>query len=211
MKKISLLLLTILSFASNAQEMKYGAKIGLNISSFKGDSDANKTLKGPQIGGILEIKLIEKFYIQPEILFSMQGARMEYGETDQNDYYEERVKAKLNYLNIPVSIKYNVYDKFTLLAGPQIGMLLSAKEEYNYRGSFNGVIESISENSNIKNNLNPIAFSFNLGASYGFLDNFFIDARYNIGLSNISKMEDDFGDTINLKNNVIQFSLGYLF
>jgi opacity protein-like surface antigen len=141
----------------------------------------------------------------------MQGARMEYRETDQNDYNEERAKLKLNYLNIPVSIKYNVYDKLTVLAGPQIGMLLSAKAEYDYRGSFNGVIESISENSNIKNNVYPIAFSFNLGASYGFSDNFFIDARYNIGLSNIFKMEDDFGDTINLKNNVIQFSLGYLF
>ena len=59
-----------------------------------------------------------------------------------------------------------------------------------------------------------LSLSFNVGAAYAITENIFVDARYNLGLSSIAKdFTDEFGDSnsANIKNNVIQFSVGYKF
>jgi len=54
-------------------------------------------------------------------LFSTQGTTIEGYDGDSNN------NVKLNYLNIPVLAKYYITDAFSVEAGPQIGLLLSAK------------------------------------------------------------------------------------
>lgn len=215
MKKIILLMASIFTLISHGQEIKYGAKLGLNISSVSGDVSDAKPLIGVHLGGFAEIAISEKFAIQPELLFSTQGAKTKYSESDVNfGSYSEESKTKLNYLNLPVLAKYYVAEKFALLAGPQFGFLLSAKEDIIVTETFNGVTDSYSESYDAKDFYNSFALSFNIGASYSFTDKIFVDARYNLGLSSISKdFTDEFGDSYsaNIKNNVIQFSVGYKF
>lgn len=214
MKKLLFSAILLATGIVNAQEIKYGAKLGLNISNFSGDVTDYKSLIGAQFGGFAEIKISDKFAFQPELLFSMQGAKSKYTETYLGDTYSEESKTKLNYLNIPVLAKYYIADKFAVLAGPQFGILMSAKEDYDVSETYSGITDSYSESVDVKNFYKSLSLSFNLGASYSFTDNLFVDARYNLGLSSITKnYTDEFGDSYSsdIKNNVIQLSVGYKF
>ncbi|MBP6127860.1 porin family protein [Flavobacterium sp.] len=214
MKKLLFSAILLATGIVNAQEIKYGAKLGLNISNFSGDVTDSKSLIGAQFGGFAEIKISDKFAFQPELLFSMQGAKSKYTETYLGDTYSEESKTKLNYLNIPVLAKYYIADKFAVLAGPQFGILMSAKEDYDVSETYSGITDSYSESVDVKNFYKSLSLSFNLGASYSFTDNLFVDARYNLGLSSITKnYTDEFGDSYSsdIKNNVIQLSVGYKF
>jgi len=193
MKKIILSAIAIMAFAfTNAQSTRFGVKGGLNISSIVGGDvrDAN-ALVGFHVGGLAEIHVVEKFYIQPELLFSTQGSKFDGGFGPDGD-------VKLNYLNIPVLAKYYIVDKkFSVEAGPQLGILLSAKA--------NGY--------DIKDDTKSVDFGFNFGAGYSFTDNLSVGIRYTVGLSPI--WDDNIDDSEDLydsaKNGNLQLSLAYKF
>jgi opacity protein-like surface antigen len=193
MKKIILSAIALMAFAfTNAQETRFGIKGGLNLSTIVGgDVDNTKTLVGFHVGGFAEIHVVEKFFIQPELLYSAQGAKFDGPFGTDGD-------VKLDYLNIPVLGKYYIIDKkFSVEAGPQLGILLSAKG--------NG--------EDIKDFTRSTDFGFNLGAGYNLTDNFSVGLRYTIGLSPISDNDidnsDDYYDSA--KNSNFQISLGYKF
>ncbi len=214
MKKILFSAIVLATTYGNAQEVTFGAKLGLNVSSFSGDVTDSKSLIGAQFGGFAEIKISDKFAVQPELLFSMQGAKSEYTETDLGDSYSEESKTKLNYLNVPLLAKYYIADKFAILGGPQFGILMSAKEDFDVTETISGVTDNYSESADVKDFYKTLSLSFNVGAAYAITENIFVDARYNLGLSSIAKdFTDEFGDSnsANIKNNVIQFSVGYKF
>ena len=191
----------VMAFAfSNAQETRFGVKGGLNISNLGGDVDNNSAIVGFHVGGFAEIKLSEKFAIQPELLFSTQGSKIE----DSGEDYSVEDKLNLSYINLPIMAKFYVAPKFSLEAGPQIGFLVSAKEKYEetYFG------ETISSDEDVKDDFKSIDFGLNLGAGFDFTENFSAGVRYNIGLSNIADAgESDY----KLNNNVISVSVGYKF
>ncbi|MBZ4037679.1 PorT family protein [Flavobacterium sp. 17A] len=193
MKKIILSAIAMMAFAfSNAQETRFGVKGGLNISTVVGgDVDNTKSLIGFHVGGLAEIHIVEKFYIQPELLFSAQGTKVD------SDFGGDAT-LKLNYLNIPVVAKYYIVDKkFNVEAGPQLGVLLSAK----------------AEGEDIKDFTRSVDFGFNIGAGYSFTDNLSVGLRYTIGLSPLSDRDidntDDYYDSA--KNSNLQLSLAYKF
>ena len=95
MKRIFLVAIAVMAFGfTNAQQTRFGIKGGLNITTYSGGDywDAN-SLVGFQIGGFAEIKVIERLAIQPEVLFSTQGASLDSPVGDFDD--------KLNYINVP--------------------------------------------------------------------------------------------------------------
>lgn len=209
MKKIIFVGITVLTFGvSSAQEVNFGVKGGLNVSTLTGDVEEVDAKIGFHVGGFAEIKLSDKFAFQPELLFSTQGAKSEYSESDGTDSYSEKFTLNLNYLNVPLMAKYFATDKLFIEAGPQIGLLLSAKTDYEYTETFQGVTFSESiDGVDVKDDFKSIDFGLNFGLGYEFTENIFAGARYNLGLSNIG--EDTGDDKIN--NGVIQVSLGYKF
>jgi len=138
----------------------------------------------------------DKFSIQPELLYSAQGAKYE------DEVLKETIK--LDYLNLPIMAKFYVADGFSLEAGPQVGFLLSAKGKVEAGG------ESIE--ADIKELFKGIDFGFNFGVGYKLPSGINFGARYNLGLSNIIEPDSEFnvGDVKN-QNGVIQLSLGYFF
>lgn len=163
MKKILLVaVLAVLGFVSgNAQEVKFGAKAGLNFASVRGEnSDVYDTVTAFNLGAVAEIPLSEKISFQPEVLFSGQG--YSFG----NDI------AALNYLNVPLMGKYYVTKGLSLEAGPQVGFLLSAK----------------TDNADVKNLFKKVDFGVNAGLGYKLENGLNFSARYNLGLSNISSV-----------------------
>lgn len=183
----------------NAQEVTYGVKGGLNVAKLIGGEKGFDARGGFHIGGFVEIKISEKFYIQPELLFSQQGTKGTFTEFDGWQIYELEVTAKYDYLNIPIMGKFAVTKEFSLLAGPQIGFLISAKQKVE--------VESTSLEIDVKDGLKKLDLGINFGAGYDFTNNLFAEVRYNLGLREIGKE----AEVLVGKNGVIQISIGYKF
>jgi opacity protein-like surface antigen len=79
----------------NAQEVKIGVKVGMNISSLNGNDNNLDAQDGWVLGGTAEIALTEKFSVQPEFLYSQQGA-----QDRENFLYD------LKYMTMPIIAKY---------------------------------------------------------------------------------------------------------
>lgn len=212
MKRIILTVSAIFAMSLvSAQEIKYGIKAGLNVSTLVGDFESENSLIGLHVGGFAEFKITDKFSVQPEILYSTQGAESEYFVADEfSSTYDER-KIKLGYLNIPVIGKYFIFQGFSVEAGPQIGFLLSAKNEYKFDNFVNERFTGSGE-IDIKDQVKSVDFGFNIGAGYEFTENVFVQARYTLGLSSV--FEDNYSPATNdykAQNSVLQVSFGYKF
>ena len=188
MKKIILTVAAVFAFGfANAQEVKFGAKAGVNFSTFTGDvSDVNGKV-GFQVGAFAEIKVSDKFAVQPELMYSSLGAKFENsGVTLTNT---------VDYIVLPVMAKYYLAEAFSLEAGPQVGFLMSAK------------LSASGNSTDVKEDFNSTDFGFNLGAGYDFTENISAGVRYTLGLSNIAKNNGN--DKI--RNNNFALALAYKF
>ncbi|MES2573566.1 MAG: porin family protein [Bacteroidota bacterium] len=182
MKKIILSAVAVLAFGfANAQDVKFGAKAALNVSNLDGDIDGS-SLIGFQVGGFAEIKFSEKFAIQPELVYSTQGAKTE--------AFGPEVDIKLAYINIPVLAKYYVAKSFSVEAGPQVGFLLSADVD----------------GEDVKDIFSSTDFGIAAGLGYDFTENLSAGVRYYLGLSNALDVSG-----ADSKNSVLAVSVGYKF
>lgn len=187
MKKISLLctLLVICSTLSMAQaQVALGIKGGANIS--KMDLSNADNLVSPHAGAFALFKL-SKIGIQPEILFSKQGAKVNEVDVGEVDF-------KTSYLSIPVMLKLYLVAGLNIQVGPQFGFLTAA--EFN--------------EADAKESLKNSDISANLGLGWDLPFGLTIDARYNIGLSDVNDGLTQLS-TESFKSQVIQVSVGYKF
>ncbi|GAA4037513.1 MAG: hypothetical protein C0525_04035 [Flavobacterium sp.] len=130
MKKIILTMAAVfaVSFA-NAQDkkggssdMKFGVKAGYVNANYGSDANDGDPRSGFYLGGLVDFSVSEKFHVQPELLYTMEGN----GETDFD----------LNFVRIPVMAKYYVADGFNLQAGPQFGFVAGGGAAKDYLKSF---------------------------------------------------------------------------
>jgi hypothetical protein len=185
MKRILLLSTILILGLSNsmiAQNVNFGLKTGFNISNFTGGDAARNNLLGFHVGGFAEIKLNEKFSLQPELLYSTQGS-------EANDL----VEVKVDYLAIPLMVKYYLSENFSIDAGPQASFLLNDKAEF--KDTSIPIVDTDAASFD---------FGLNVGVGYNFSSHLFAQARYNYGITTV-------GDNPDIRNSVFQMSLGYKF
>jgi len=209
MKKVLLIAAVAVFGLSNAQETSFGLKAGANLANIVGDDADGDMRFSFHIGGVAEIPLAQDFFFGPEILYSSQGTKSTDEETFAGVTIKEEIVLKLDYIQIPLMAKYYVADNFSLELGPQIGFLLSAKADFDYTATGQGVDESESESEDIKEFISGFDYGLNIGLGYKLENGLFFQGRYNIGLANINDFEgsDDFKN----QNSVIQFSVGFMF
>ena len=205
MKRIILTAAAVFAFGfANAQEVKFGVKGGLNLANFEGDTDGldMKSRTGFHVGGFVAVKLSDKFTLQPEVLYSVQGAKADNFEYDLNGtVYIADLDYNLSYVNVPLMLKYYAAEKFNIEVGPQVGFLTAAKVK--------ATVNGISAEEDAKEQFESLDFGVNVGAGYDFTENLSAGLRYNLGLSNIAKTEP--GDDSKIRNAVFSVSLGYKF
>lgn len=173
MKKLLFSVLAIGAFTvGNAQEMAFGVKAGVNFSNFSVDEGSTDGRTGFYVGALVDLPISETFHVQPEVLFSQEGAD----------------DASLSYIRIPIMAKYYVMEGLSLLAGPSIAFKVAAENDF---------MDEATKSMDI---------GVGIGAAYEFPMGLFVDARYNLGVSNIS--EFDGGD---IKNTNFQIGIGYRF
>lgn len=188
MKKSIVIVLLLAGTASFAQHFELGVKAGANISNFTGASNAEdlqaKTYVGFHAGAFVSLFLGNNFAIQPEVLFSTQGAKIQQTGMGNTNYM-------LDYINVPVMAKYRFTGGFYIEAGPQIGF--KTHEEYN------GTAQDFAKSTD---------FSIAGGIGYHSPIGLGIGARYTAGLS---KLGDFNAQTTqpDWKNGNIQISLFY--
>jgi hypothetical protein len=182
MMTASMVFVCVMVFAQRSN-VHFGLKAGLNLASLNVENGTDYSAKAfPHVGALAHIHLSPHFALQPEIYFSGQGGKD--GNTSIN----------LAYLDIPLLFQYMTGDGFRLYTGPQLGALLKAKFK-------DGNIEE-----DIKDQLKTADVSWAFGASYLFPGSGFgIDARYNLGLSNINE------PLPNVQNRVFAIGLFYQF
>ncbi|RYY84175.1 MAG: PorT family protein [Chitinophagaceae bacterium] len=185
-KLIAFLFFAGMAGVAGAQLPKLGLKGGLNLANV-GGSTAERSMRLSGHGGVLvHIHLAPQIALQPEVVYSGQGFKA----TNNNVEYT----MALDYLNVPFMLQYMFDNGFRVEAGPQVGVLLSGK------------IKDASGSTDIKTRFKEADFGIGLGANYLSYSGFGIGARYNFGITKITKLAGDEP----LKNRVGQISLFYL-
>lgn len=171
MKNFILIVLTaFLTTSVISQEIDLGLKAGANFASITDASNlltSNRT--GFLIGVFAGVKFSDKLGIQGDLLYSQQGANSDPKDID------------LNYINVPIVLKYYLIQGFNLQAGPQFGFI-------------------------VDDNIEAESFDLAgvLGLGYDFPFGIRIEGRHNFGLTDV--FNSDKG-----KNSVTSIAIGYSF
>ena len=180
MKTKQLFLAVVLIFtaisATLAQNVDYGIKVGGNYSTLSGYQNGEKNyLPGFHAGLIAEVRLSPTFSLQPELLYSLEGARAEFTYSIGEASFSIDQKIKLGYINLPVIMNYYVFPAFSLHAGPQVGYLVSANSEYDLTSKFPGESQvNKSGEEDIKDTFKKASLGLNVGFGYELQNHLFL-------------------------------------
>jgi hypothetical protein len=193
MKKIvlSLAVLVGAATAAQAQNVTFGIKAGVNLANVSGDNtDEFKSIVGANAGIAANFGFSDLLSFQPELLYSMKGAKLEQGS--------DKVESRINYLDVPLLLKLNADGPF-FEAGPQVGFLVSQKTTYDIGG--------MSTSSTSTDGTRKVDLGYVLGVGYQLASGPSLGLRYNGGISDLSDPSTDDKN----RNSVFQIQLGYMF
>ncbi|HEY4336352.1 MAG TPA: porin family protein [Puia sp.] len=191
MKKLALVLFAGISFATAHAQVQFGVKAGANFATQTGsDAGDNKTLFNFNAGAFLKLPVVPGFAVQPELVYSGQGAGY--------DVNGNTINYHANYLNIPILFKWSHRSGPYFETGPQIGFIMSAH------------VKSGGTSVSDKEAYKSSDFAWVFGVGYKIPRSpVGIDLRYNIGLSNVED-RDVTGLNGSIRNDVLQLGLTYV-
>lgn len=166
-----------------------GLKGGYNLAAVQYDGEGETGQRsGFHVGLYGESYITDFAAIQIEVMYSQQGYQI---ESDGGTFTQ-----KLNYINLPLSLKIYPVSTFYLEAGPQIGYAVSHKETYDSNFNLFDTSQQFEPNN--------FDYGVNFGAGFKTEAGVSIGVRYHLGLGDIY-------DDGSPKNRVWQFSLGFGF
>jgi len=185
-KTLFIALAAAASFAVHAQNVDFGLKGGLNLASWTTNSNGAgyQNRLAYHVGGLAQINLTPQIAVQPEVVYSSQGTKYTLGSTEHS--------LALNYINIPVMVQAKIGSGVYAEAGPQIGFLTSVSDK------INSTETNYFTTQDFKNTDVALGFGLGFQGSSGIG----VDARYNLGLTNINNAGSN-----DIKNNVLQIGL----
>ncbi|MCX8523392.1 PorT family protein [Chryseobacterium formosus] len=215
MKKLLLIAsIAVAGITVNAQETRFGVKAGYSLSTIKVDEaqdDLEARSTDPShtfyIGGLVEHKFGDKFGVQGEVLYSPLGGKEDYNVSEGQLYFREKSKLTFGTLLIPVSAKYFITENMSVSLGASFGVILSAKQKTVIDAGLGlpGLDIEGDDDVDIKNDVNTLNIAPFLGAEYMLENGLFFDARYNYGISDLSKSDGK------VTNSFLQVGVGFKF
>lgn len=181
---LSLLFLSMSILVVEAQGVALGIKGGVNFANQEIETINTDSRTGFHGGIFASLMFSETLGLQPEVLFSSQGSKLELNNFDD-------VKNEFNYITIPLLLKIKATDIINLYLGPQIGFLTSATRN----------------SENVKELYKTSDFSAVFGAGLELFKRLELGARYNLGLSNINDSDPELNE-IEIKNRMFQIYVG---
>ena len=143
MRRLPLIVFCAMSFLtdsrSDAQNSRIGATAGYNISNFSGMKGMSSR-PGVVVGGFVQYNFVGGFSIQPELLFSMEGAS---GFPPLTAYPVGAGPDNLifNYVEVPILWKYNIFTSpvlpliLDLYAGPDFAFNVASRDKSSIMGN----------------------------------------------------------------------------
>jgi len=189
-KLLSLFAASLFFSSAIMAQLHLGVKAGANITKVEGKSFKDEFRYGYSLGGFAEIRLNNKFVLQPEVLFNQYATRLDSNYKNiYEDVFNSNSNIKLNYISIPIVLNYKLIGSLlSLQAGPQFGILIDQNKTVLQNGG-----------NAFKNG--DLSFLAGVQVKLGAIR---VNGRYAIGLNNISDLPDD----DKWKNQGFQVSVG---
>ena len=228
-----ILLLTALSLITAFSfSQSIGIKLGVNLATIADDDSIDNTKKmvpGLYIGIPYAIAITDKFSIQPELAFVQKGGKTTYddhssqdifGVTVTTDYHSEST-VKLNYLEIPILLKYAFATEGFMPyigVGPSIGFAMSGNQSGSSTTTTSSSVTGTTTSSSSydesidfeQDSVSKIDFSLlvTLGGAFPIGDNgntVSLNLSYMLGLANLNNSSAD----LKLMNRGILITAGF--
>jgi len=182
----------LLSYTAQGQaSVGIGIKGGLNFAKLNGSQSLSadyNSRTGYHFGAYALIKL-GKIGIQPEVLYSKQGAKYTVNSTNFD--------ANFDYINVPILLKLYTVAGINIQVGPQFGFASG--------GQATTTFANVTTTQNYKDVIKGSDVSIAMGLGWDLPFGLSIDARYNLGVSD----NNNSGSSGQIKNQVIMVSAGY--
>jgi opacity protein-like surface antigen len=166
----------------NSQFLQFGFKGGVNFSNYGGEEVEGIDFKNVTS---YHFGLVTEFKLLEN--FSLQPELLYTSQGSEIEGFGDQIKNELGYIALPIFIKFYLTDnQLSLEAGPQFSFLVSERNEIDLNDS------------------NSFEMGIGAGLSYKITNSIFLSGRYIAGLTDVKKDSE-------VKNSVVQFSVGFLF
>ena len=199
MKKIAIALMcTILATgAAMAQkQFTFGPKIGVDYTHYWGKDVGHDGVLNYQAGLFMEYRFTDRFSVAPEVVFAAQGGKYKWLEFNGA---EISTTDHMNYVNVPVMLKFYVVPALSIDFGPQLGINVyhKATDKWTYDG------DDHKETYELEG-AKTVDFGVGLGLTYNIAKDVFVQGRYTMSMTKAFDQGND-------KNGNAQIAIGYRF
>jgi hypothetical protein len=182
----------------NSDGVEFGLSLGENFSNLSGVEESG-TASSFNLGMFFNIKLKENIWFHPEILLkSSYGADgilpYSVGNSDLDNIQSQSVvERRLEYINIPLLMKYRTDGGFGIEAGPQLSILRKGKDTF--KSTINQD-DDLKFDNDIKDGLSSMDFGVAFGISQKLQKRkgITLNLRYYYGLTDLLK--DNVGEAV---------------
>src|ERR1700733_12951863 len=190
--------------ADSGMTAKFGIKGGLNLTNLYVANVSSEHMKaGFNAGVFAKLPVTRGFSIQPELLYSVKGAKDDYNNLAEGS---GEYRFNLGYIELPLLAVVNLTKNFSIHLGGYGAYLTNANvKDVNNNGTIQNITDLNADDFN--------RWDFGLAGGLGFdIENFTIGARYNYGLTDIGKSGNLTGTALgNAKNNGLSVYVGFGF
>jgi len=219
------LFLSTISYPAFSQQSRAILKAGVNLANVSvtdnGNIDDANMLTSFQVGILGDIHVTGPLYVQPGLLFTGKGSKIEIGRPTENLYAKQT--SNPFYIEVPanlvIKLPFNSESHFFVGAGPYgaIGIAGKAKTDMTVLG-----FSSSSDNNIEFSNDDPSTFGQEEGTGLGVLKRFdyglngiigiegkklVLSAGYGLGLAKLQSGSNS-GEDNNNKHRVLSFTVG---
>lgn len=207
------LLFSFMIFSASRQQVKIGAKAGLNFSEWNTDDPYKSDIvTGFHFGPTVRLKASDIITIESALLLSQKGTRwnriIDWEDENGSLFADTKWKYKFLYLEIPVLVRFQVFPGLEFYLGPQFSYLIktsSIMNDYWIYDNEREYSQEIEEKGLKGYNTFDIALSGGIG--YLFNNGVNVNVGYDYGFYTLN----DEGTEGKYYNRVIKISFGYYF
>jgi hypothetical protein len=187
---------------AQTQRIHFGLKAGVSFARFVGSDVPDNNLVTTQYrvglsgGGLAELSLAQHWAVQPEVLYTSKGTKQIYNSASTTNALTSY--QNLGYLDIPVLLKFKI-PHFFVEAGPQLGVLLHAKQTVE-----SGISSAETEN---RNAFKTSDLGYALGLGVQDTNGLLLGVRYNGSLVNNTATTPQ----LSRRNSAFSLYVGYVF
>lgn len=210
MRFLFLVFFIIISSHVFGQSFNIGVKAGINSSHLTGTFSPKIGIQYPKqgklgavFGAFGQYSLSEKFSLQTELLYSIEGEVYEYYSTQSGTTARESYDFTFYYVRIPIFLKYYPVRKFNIFAGPYVDYMIHA----NLRLEVETELTKDVLDTDINKAFSTWHYGISGGVGYEFDFGLSLDLRYTLGINDIVDLDVFvFTDT---RQSILTLALGY--